>query len=432
MVGPVVVLGMGKSGHAAVSLLEALGLGRERILTFDARPGLGDTSNVDVVLQFAPTMVVVSPGIALATPWIQALINSGVELSSEISLATRVLKNEILIGITGSVGKSTTTAALGAAAFAVDPHCFVGGNLGTPFSIYASEVLLGKRQRAKYVILELSSFQLENCLGLSLDSALITFLSPNHLERYANLESYYRTKFVIDQITRKHVFLNAYGGDLRSFFEKNLVKNDSLHLSRYTWVDKTQILKDSFDFGKAVLIGPHNQDNLALAFTVADFYKWPDSSLDALLSFPGLPHRLQRVGDFGNILYINDSKATALDSVVTAVESCRHLQRSGRIHLLLGGRDKKLPWNDLGFLAQKSDCSFYFFGECREKAKEMSGLPGKTFVRLDLAVKEILSIAKPGDTILLSPGGTSLDEFSNFEERGDFFCRLVIQSSESS
>ncbi|MBL7669995.1 MAG: UDP-N-acetylmuramoyl-L-alanine--D-glutamate ligase [Bdellovibrionaceae bacterium] len=416
---------MGKSGKAAVELLKSFGLAQRDILTFDDNPGLADTSDVNTVLAFSAKLAVVSPGIPLATPWIQSLKKSGVEITSEISLTTRMLKSEILIGITGSVGKSTTTAALGAAALATDSNCFVGGNLGTPFSVYGAEVLMGKRPRAKFVILELSSFQLENCDGLALDSSLITFLSPNHLERYADLESYYETKFKIDEIARNRLFLNINGGDLVGYFNKTRSKEIASAPKRHTWVDKNRIPKDLFDFSRASLIGPHNQDNLALAFSVVQYYGWPKESLASLLSFPGLPHRLQRVKCAGEVLFVNDSKATALDSVITAVESCRHLKRPGKIHLLLGGRDKKLPWSDLSFLGQGSNCLFYFFGECREEAQKLSSLPGRTFPKLEFAVNEALTQVKPGDTVLLSPGGTSRDEFRDFEERGDAFSRLI-------
>lgn len=423
MIGPVAIIGMGKSGSSALALLLALGMRREEILTFDQRPGLADTSDPIKVQSFAAKVAVVSPGVPLMTPWIQALQSSGVEITSEISLTIPLLKDEVIIGITGSVGKSTTTAALGAAVSAMDPNCFVGGNLGTPVSVYGHDLLLKKRPRAKVIILELSSFQLENCQGLTLDAAILTFLSANHLERYRNLEDYYETKFRIDTITKGPVFLNFNGGDLLDYFKKSRPEHEVLHPSRYVWVKQQAVCP--LIFQQAALLGTHNRDNLALAWHAIKHFQWGDECIRALMEFLGLPHRLQKVGEYHGVLFINDSKATALDSVTTALESCLILGRKGRVFLLLGGRDKNLPWNTLSQLIKIPQVIFCFFGECAEKAKEMSGLPGPVFTSLDGAVRETLSQVTSGDTLLLSPGGTSLDEFKNFEDRGDCFIRLV-------
>lgn len=427
MIGPVAIIGMGKSGSSALALLLALGVRREEILTFDQRPGLADTSDPLKVQSFAAKIAVVSPGVPLVTPWIQALKSSGVEITSEISLTIPLLKDEVIIGVTGSVGKSTTTAALGAAVSAIDPHCFVGGNLGTPLSIYGHDLLVKKRPRAKVVVLELSSFQLENCRGLILDASILTFLSANHLERYRNLEDYYETKFKIDTITKGPVFMNFNGGDLLKYFKKSRPDHEDLHPSRYIWVKQQAVCP--LIFQQAALLGTHNRDNLALAWHAVKHFQWGDECIRALMDFSGLPHRLQKVGEYHGVLFINDSKATALDSVTTALESCLMLGRKGRVFLLLGGRDKNLPWNTLSPLIKTPKVVFCFFGECAEKAKEMSGLPGPVFASLAGAVHDMLTQVSSGDTLLLSPGGTSLDEFKNFEDRGDCFIRLVADFS---
>ena len=421
MLEPIVVIGLAKSGASALSLLLDLNIPRNKILTYDAKLTTADTSKVEDVLQFKPKTLVVSPGVPLTTPWIVELQKSGAKITSELSLATQFLKTEKIIGITGSLGKSTTTAALGAAALAIDLNCFVGGNLGTPLSQYAHEVYSGQRKRAQYIILELSSFHLENCEGLSLDQSIITFLSANHLERYRNIEHYYETKLIIAEKTKGQVFLNQVGGDLKAYFYKT--RTDS---EKFVWIDQSTINEKDFNFTKAKILGRHNRDNLALAFAIIQKYAWHKDSVNALLGFSGLDHRLQNVGEFKGILFINDSKATALDSVTTAFNSCVDLNKSDKIHLLIGGRDKNLPWEDLNILGKTQQAEFYFFGECRDIARKNSRLQGQSFTYLQDALNAVFLNAKPKDIVLLSPGGTSLDEFKNFEDRGNCFVNAVL------
>lgn len=419
---PVAIIGMGKSGDSALNLLMDLGIARDQILSFDQKPLAAQTSSPDQVKAFGPRTLVVSPGVPLATPWIQELLKSGAHLTSELTLACQLLTTEKIIGITGSVGKSTTTAALGAATQAIDPHVFTGGNLGTPLSSYAHEIFNKKRPRANYIILELSSFHLENCTDLKLHHSIITFLSANHLERYSGIDQYYQTKFKVAELTQNKVILNSKGGDLPQVY-----KNYLSDLCSVVWSDPKSLPSQSIDLKKASLIGIHNQDNLALAYQVIALEKWGDKSIEALLAFTGLDHRLQKVGEFKNVLFINDSKATALDSVLIAVNSCLQLKRPGKLHILLGGRDKKLPWQDLHHLKTHPQLKFYFFGEGRLTAQSLSQLEGNSFAKLGEAIDSILSQVAANDLVLLSPGGTSMDEFKNFEERGSFFVQRVTQ-----
>lgn len=416
----IAIIGMGKSGEAALQLFLVQNYPRKQILTFDHKSSSADTQSFNYVLQWSPDILVVSPGVPLSTPWIQDLKKTGVKITSEISLACSFLNSEHIIGITGSLGKSTTVAALGAAAVAFDRFAFVGGNLGTPLSQYAVDLLTHKRPRAKVLVLELSSFQLENCEGLFVDEAVITFLSPNHLERYRDLQHYYETKWHLIEICKGPCFLNQLSGDLASFVSSHK-KATSVR-----WVQPQSIDPKKFDFSKVHLIGPHNQQNLTLAWSITEYLQWPEACQKALYEFAGLEHRLQSLGEFHEILCVNDSKATALDSVLVAVDSCLKIPHKKTLHVLLGGRDKNLPWKDLALLQKNSRLHFYFFGECRLQAQAQSGLPGTSHVKLKSAVETALAAAKKGDILLLSPGGTSMDEFKNFEDRGNYFKKLII------
>lgn len=417
---PIAIIGLGKSGSSALSLLKVAGFANHDLITFDSKDSSAQFSQSTDLISKNPKTLVVSPGVPLSTPWIQELINNGAFLTSEISLAASLLTTEKVIGITGSVGKSTVTSILGAGAIAEDPNCFVGGNLGTPFCEYALTVLSGK-SRAQWIILELSSYQLENSAGLNLAFSAITFLSPNHLERYENLEQYYNTKLKITEITKNLCVFNRSSMDAVSFSKKSSCA--------VTLVNAEHNLSDT-EKEKIVLIGSHNHDNFAVAQELARAAGWQTTSIEKMYHFKGLAHRLENVGTVNGVTYVNDSKATAMDSVLVAAEGClQKLSEKHILHLLLGGKDKNLPWNQLSILNDKKQMNFVFFGACGDLAKEKSGLPGPSFKTLDSALDFCISVEKPGDIVLFSPGGTSLDEFKNFEERGHFFTKKVIRFS---
>lgn len=418
---PIASVGMGKSGEAARRLLLLAGYKPESVLTFDGKLESAHFRDPQALMaQGAPRTLVVSPGVPLASPWIQEAHKTGVTITSEISLACATLETEKLIGVTGSVGKSTTVSILGAGLHAFSQTGFVGGNLGTPFADYAADVLEKKRPRADWVILELSSYQLENCDGLKLEYSAITYFTSNHLERYDNLEHYYKTKWKILSLTKNALLLNREGGDLVEYFNKNGSAHQIQVISR-----KDPSVAD-LHLEKAELIGQHNQDNLALASSLALAAGWPASAIEGMKSFKGLAHRLESVGTFKGVRFINDSKATAMDSVLIAATAAHDtLQRAGKLWLLLGGRDKNLPWQDLKPLEGLQNTEFVFFGECRQIAQNKSTLPGKSYLSMQDAMEFVLSQAKPADTVLLSPGGTSLDAFKSFEDRGDVFKGIV-------
>lgn len=417
---PIAIVGMGKSGEAAKQLLLLNGVKSDSILTFDASLSSADFNDPQILMDKGqPKTLVVSPGVPLSSPWIQMAKASGVRITSELSLACSCLRGEKLIGVTGSVGKSTTVSLIGAGLHAFAPEGFVGGNLGIPFSQYAVEVLIHKRPRAPWVVLELSSYQLENCENLHLEFSAITYFTSNHLERYKSLEDYYHTKWNILSITEKQIFLNSGGGDLLDYAAKNVDP-------RVRAVSKSDPVLRPLHLEEALLIGEHNQDNLALAATLALAAGWPQKAIDGMKTFGGLAHRLENIGKFKSIRFINDSKATAMDSVLIATQAVYQTKEAtGRMFVLLGGRNKSLPWQDLAPLKNFAGSQFVFFGECRGIAQEKSGLPGPSFEKLGEAIDQVLKEVRPGDTVLLSPGGTSLDEFKSFEDRGDFFKKRV-------
>ncbi len=420
---PIAIVGMAKSGEAALNLLLSLGIPKQSILTFDIKLDSADYNDPQQLMENGrPKTLVVSPGVPLTAQWIQEAKRGGVKITSELTLASSCLEGEKIIGVTGSVGKSTTVSILGAGLQSFSSSYFVGGNLGIPFAQYALDVVTNKRPRADWVVLELSSYQLENCENLQLDYSAITYLTSNHLERYDSLEHYYETKWIIQSITKNKMLLNTEGGDLVPYFEKTKPHDKVILVSA-----KDAGLK-KFKLQEAQLIGQHNQDNLALAASIATEAGWPEKAIDGMKAFQGLVHRLENVGTIKGIRFINDSKATAMDSVlIAATAAFDTLPEQGRLILLLGGRDKNLPWQDLQPLKNFNGIEFIFFGECREIAQHKSLLPGPSYPTLKEALEFCFSQTKTDDTVLLSPGGTSLDEFKSFEDRGNYFKAAIKQ-----
>jgi len=424
---PIAIIGLGLSGDSALRLLLAAGVDRSQILTFDQKSPADFQDAQKLMSLGKPRTLCVSPGVPLALPWIQEALHQGARLTSELEMAFSFLTGEKVVAITGALGKSTTTSILGAGVWGMDPNAFVGGNLGFPLADYAAGLISGNRNKALYILLELSSYQLENFRNLSCEAAVLTHLSPNHLERYRSLSHYFDTKLELFKFAKQVGILNRSGGEIENLSGHIQAINPSLE-----W-----ILTDRQDAGfksrlqqKPKLVGSHNLDNLALAFAVAEHFNWPQESFNAMLRFPGLSHRLENCGTVQDILFLNDSKATSINSVLQAVGSVSSENPDRLIHLLIGGRDKNLPWEDLR-AANNSNLRFYFFGEVGEKAKEKSQLDGALYPKLADCLSRLKAKLAPGDIVLLSPGGTSWDEFKNFEERGQFFKNWILSEFQS-
>ena len=418
---PVLIVGLGKSGQSIHRLLCFMFPDKTgEIKTFDdknpAADFVGLGRSVDLIFKgWSPSTLVVSPGVPLDTPWIRDWLRLGHGvISSELDLAYQCLTSEKIISVTGSMGKSTTVSLLGEAVHAMSPDNFIGGNLGFPLADYIYELRTGARKKAQWIVLELSSYQLENFEHLQSEVSVLTALSPNHLERYPDLDTYYSTKWNLISKTKGSFFLN--------FDNREIVRWSSGRLT-------SQVIKvssDDFSSYKTRMVGSHNRENLSLALKVALDLRFPTVAIKAIENYAGLSHRLELISVVDGIRFINDSKATAIESVLAAVRSCLgDVGNGSKLILLVGGKDKNLPWEDLRELSQNPKLSFVFFGECAELAQKKSKLSGSVFSQLKAAFLHARALAKSGDTVLLSPGGSSLDEFKNFEERGHYFKSLI-------
>lgn len=390
-------------------------------------------------------LVCVSGGVPLTIPFIQEALIQRIPLSND----SQIFLEEcpcMVAGITGSAGKSTTTALAGLMAkttFEMKSNrqkAWVGGNIGNPLIDYLDQI--GEDDLA---IMELSSFQLE-LMKNSPQVAAVLNITPNHLDRHHSMDAYIDAKSHIlwfqkaddiailnrdDEISWDLV--REIKGDLISF---GLNKPDSR--ANGTFVDQDsvwlQIGREKlkiFPVEWIQLRGKHNLYNVLAASAIAAAATLALPAIQsAVEEFQGIPHRLETVRELNGVTWINDSIATAPERTIAALESI-----SEPIVLLLGGRDKDLPWDKLANIVRNKVERVIVFGEAAAIINEAIGprKPGQylksvvTTKDLAEALKTAQIQAQAGEVVLLSPGGTSYDAFKDFEERGQFFRDWVNQ-----
>jgi len=410
--GPVLIVGRAKSGEAAAALLKASHPQLE-IAFYDDQKEKSDFSNQHEVLNKKWAHVVLSPGVP-DHPWLRELQNSGSIFTQELDIAAAYLTDEKVYAITGSVGKSTCSWIAKETLQQLGKKVFIGGNFGIPLAEYALKKITGG-EAAEFIILELSSYQIER-MAFMVDRGLILNFLPNHLDRYESLEKYYAAKLRLLRFCREGTWALENGGDLMASAKEHGLE------TKLKWI-KTEALDSVFKDSK--LLGPHNRSNLA---AVLEFIASPALDerevMNALRSVGALPHRIE-LFDHRGIHCVNDSKATTVESILTAYASLREQYEHEKFIWLLGGRDKNLPWQRLKRLWTDKHLSFIFFGESADLIKKETGFEGQVFSKLSLALDHLSGKILSGDVLILSPGGTSLDEFKGFEDRGDFFKSTV-------
>jgi UDP-N-acetylmuramoylalanine--D-glutamate ligase len=400
-----------------------------------------------------------SGGIPMQLPIVQEAVRRGIPLSNDTQIFMEVAPCKT-VGITGSAGKTTTTALVGEMAqramnerpqwqdaggtSTATPSAFVGGNIGDPLINHVDEM-----KASDLAILEISSFQLEQ-MTRSPNVAAILNITPNHLDRHGTMEAYTATKSRILEFQSpadKAVLGRDDGGAwaLRSKVKGEL---SSFGMSKMEGLGDGAYFDDGILYlsdrgvdipllrrNQVQLRGAHNVMNMLAAFAIGHAAGLP---LDAMLSgaeeFRGVPHRLEMVREVHGVSWFDDSIATAPERTIAAIRSFDQ-----PIVLLLGGRDKDLPWGDLARLVHQRVDHVVIFGEAADKIEAAlvataptgaDGERGRPYTteraaRLHEAVLKAQGIAETGDVVLLSPGGTSFDEFKDFEERGAFFQEWV-------
>jgi UDP-N-acetylmuramoylalanine--D-glutamate ligase len=381
----------------------------------------------------------ISGGVPLTLPIVEEALKRGIPLSNDSQIFMEVVPCKT-VGITGSAGKTTTTTLVGIMAkLAKGDHAFIGGNIGDPLINYVDNM-----NADDLAVLELSSFQLDQ-MNISPNIAAVLNITPNHLDRHGTMEAYTNAKARILEFQSANDTAILGRDDKGAWGLKNRVKGNLLSFSLQdleeglngTYLhDGLLSLRDGFAYipllmrEKVQLRGDHNIANVLAAFAIgyAAGFKL-DDMLEAVEEFRGVPHRLEWVRELNGVRWYNDSIATAPERAAAAVHAF-----SEPIVLMLGGRDKNLPWGELAKLIHERVDHVVLFGEAGEMIQNAitaySGV-GSVDVHRATTLKEAVTlaaeVASAGDVVLLSPGGTSFDEFKDFAERGEAFRKWVSE-----
>lgn len=382
-----------------------------------------------------------SGGVPLTLPIVEEAIKRGIPLSNDSQIFMEVVPCKT-IGITGSAGKTTTTTLVGnMAKLTKGDRSFIGGNIGDPLINYVDDMTAND-----LAVLELSSFQLEQ-MSISPNIAAILNITPNHLDRHGTMQAYTQAKAHILEFQSANDTAILGRDDAGAWNLKNRVKGKlqtfSLHdledgLNGAYLHDDLLSLRDGFAYvpllmrEKVQLRGDYNIANVLAAFTIGHAAGFKlDDMLEAVEEFRGVPHRLEFVRELNGARWYNNSIASAPERTIAVIHAF-----SEPIVLMLGGRDKNLPWGDLAKLIHERVDHVVLFGEAGEMIEKAitaySGV-GAVDLRRAQTLKEAITlaaeVASAGDVVLLSPGGTSFDEFKDFAERGEAFRKWVSELS---
>ena len=407
------VVGLGKSGAAAARLLRARGA---RVVGADDAEVAFDGEVRKVVPESLRgiDLVVASPGVPLGLPVFAEARSRKIEVIGEVELASRFI-DEPVLGITGTNGKSTTTALCGHLLATAGLRVFVGGNLGNALS---NRVLGGERLDA--TVCELSSYQLESIATLRCAAATVLNVTPDHLDRYPSLDAYAAAK--------QRIFENQRPGDTAAINEADarvraMKTNPGVRRVGFDARQPLRIEGSALELRVPTLRGAHNRENASAACLLARHLGAPLEALQrGLDTYPGLPHRLEPVRILEGVEWINDSKATNVDSVEKSLSAFER-----NVHIIMGGRGKGAPYAPLRELMRGRVKTILTIGEDAPAiASELSGVAEiEPCGVLSTAVLRARKRALQGDTVLLSPACASYDQFRNFEDRGDQFKTLV-------
>jgi UDP-N-acetylmuramoylalanine--D-glutamate ligase len=448
--GEIAVIGLARSGRAAAMLLKKHGY---NVYASDvvSSPDTGrcaeelraqgivvDVGRHDLERLAGASLVVASPGVPPSARPLSFAREKGVRIASEVEVALHFLEGPRVIAVTGTNGKTTTTALIAHLLRGLDHEAVEAGNIGTPLSEIAS-----REQQPKWISLEMSSFQLHDTPSLKPDVGVLTNLSPDHLDRYATVEEYYSDK--------ARLFANA---DPNSTWVVNeddkavmrMVRDVAGHKYSFSIIGDAPAYLDARSSQLVVLaaplisradlplLGQHNVGNAlaaSLAVMAADrshqTQKARKGIAAALKTFRSLPHRLELVGEFGGVQWINDSKATNVSSTAVAIDG---MERP--TVLLLGGRHKGEAYTPLAEAVRRKVKRVIAYGEAAPIiATDLR--PVVDVVRLGSDFEEVIRAAKAaaraGEAVLLSPACSSYDMFSNYEERGERFRALAAKEA---
>ena len=436
------IIGAVRSGLAAAKLAKILGAipfvsdaGSEEKLKSSIE--VLQKENIDFEVSnhsdkvFDCDLMVVSPGVPSNAEVIKNALNKKIKIISELEFASSFCKGNV-IGITGTNGKTTVTSLCHYLFTQCGKKSFGAGNIGLAFSEIAAEV-----KENEFVSLEISSFQLDLIENFRPKVAMILNITPDHLNRYENsVEKYALSKLRVfeNQDSEDYLILNKDSDLLNQYFKKaksNILffstskkvtngcylKNDEVRFVRNNIVEFSCKVSDIF------IKGEHNIQNAMAVIIAAKIFNLDnDKIIEALKSFKGVEHRLELVREIEGVKFINDSKATNVDSVIVALKSFTQ-----PIFLILGGQDKGNDYSMIEELVVEKVKKIYAIGSSAEKVFNYFHQKVKTEIKKDFdeVINAAISEARDGDIVLLSPACASFDMFDNYEHRGKVFKKIV-------
>ncbi|MBQ9098411.1 MAG: UDP-N-acetylmuramoyl-L-alanine--D-glutamate ligase [Clostridia bacterium] len=420
---PVAILGFGRSGRAATDFLHRLGA---HITVFDTRPpdaktlaayqGQGMDFRIgDFPSRFDAKILIRSPIIRPDLPAIVASVAAGGTLSSEVELFLQHCPATV-IAVTGSDGKTTTSALIAALLRQTGRRVYWGGNNGTPLL-----PLVEQMTAEDLVVMELSSFQLMT-VTYPFHAAVVTNITPNHLNWHTDFSEYVAAKCRIFENGARFLVQNVLCKPMMS-----AVKRSGISTVSFSVAGGELCLSGAKNKHMAVpkafhLPGQHNLENLAAALAAVDGMVTPPQIEAALADFHGVAHRLEHVATVNGIRFYNSSIDTSPTRTAAALSAME-----GDLVVIAGGRGKGIDLHPLADALSARARAVFLYGEtAAELQVHVAGrIPAHRFGRFEAAFHAAAATARPGDCVLLSPGCTAFDQFQNFEQRGDVFRTLV-------
>ncbi len=442
----VLVVGLGKSGIAAEKLLRVAGAkpilydSNNKLDIDDLHEKLQDKGMTPVFVSTLPPevekeidIVVVSPGVPLDMPFVEAFAKKGLPVIGEIELGYLMEKGRV-IAITGTNGKTTTTTLVGDIMKAYYEKVFVVGNIGNPYTLEASETTTDS-----VTVAEISSFQLETAKTFYPTVSAILNITPDHLNRHHTMENYVAVKESIakNQTKENVCVLNYEDGYLREYAKKcpaNVIFFSSLHeLKDGYFLKEDTIYRSNGGNEKAILnvntdmnlVGRCNVENVMAALAIAESMAVPlGITLGVIKAFKAVEHRIEFVANKGGVVYYNDSKGTNPDAAIQGIKAMTR-----KTVLIGGGYDKGSEFDEwIEAFEGKVKC-LVLLGQTKEKIAACAKKHGFTDIKMAETFEEAFSIcvkeAKSGDAVLLSPACASWGMFPNYEERGRIFKEYV-------
>lgn len=443
----VLVAGIGKSGIAAAKVLLEMGGevvlydGNKELDPEQIKANFEDSTKVSVVLGeltrpdlLGVELSIISPGIPLDAPFVAVLDEAKIPIWSEIQLAYHVSKGK-LAAITGTNGKTTTTALTGEIMKAFYEEVFVVGNIGIPYTETALETT-----DKSVTVAEVSSFQLETIMDFRPDVSAILNITPDHLNRHGTMENYIEVKERIASNQTEHdwIVLNYDDEVLREFGESKELKPKVLYFSgrqelkEGLYLDGDVIMyrhggktEELVNVQELQLLGRHNYENVMAAIGISIHMGVPmETILRVVKAFQAVEHRIEFVLERAGVRYYNDSKGTNPDAAIQAIHAM-----PGPIVLIAGGYDKQSEYDEWIESFGEKVKYMVLIGQTRDKIAECARRHGFTEIMyaedMAEAVRVCAAYANTGDNVLLSPACASWGMFDNYEQRGDIFKECV-------